>query len=202
MTFKGNKCNKLFVSNRNTLKIEKTSQLKHTSDDALLLLGMTVPELRRLRKLFQKKYSGTYLTKIKNLLKHSSSSSNSGRQYENYATHFYNPRSTAKNRPYQSGDKHGDYEYLSEASDTTLVCSKDVSYKKLPESQLPSKHIISADAITINKQLGVGEFGVVQQGVWTNNGERVSFFLTFTFSTSQLDGEGCLNCSKIFHKLL
>lgn len=37
-----------------------------------------------------------------------------------------------------------------------------------------NKHIIPADAITINKQLGVGEFGIVQQGVWTINGnERV-----------------------------
>ena len=27
-----------------------------------------------------------------------------------------------------------------------------------------SRHIISSDSITINKELGVGEFGVVQQG--------------------------------------
>ena len=41
--------------------------------------------------------------------------------------------------------------------------------------RVPSKHIIPADAIVINKELGVGEFGVVQQGVWTNEeGERVS----------------------------
>lgn len=41
-------------------------------------------------------------------------------------------------------------------------------------SRVPNKHIIPADAIVINKELGVGEFGVVQQGVWTNEeGERV-----------------------------
>lgn len=27
----------------------------------------------------------------------------------------------------------------------------------------------------MNKQLGIGEFGIVQQGVWTNGSERVSF---------------------------
>ena len=37
------------------------------------------------------------------------------------------------------------------------------------------KHIIPADAIVVNKELGTGEFGVVQQGVWTNEeGHRVS----------------------------
>ena len=37
-----------------------------------------------------------------------------------------------------------------------------------------SKYVISSDSITINKELGAGEFGVVQQGVWTNEeGERV-----------------------------
>jgi len=32
-----------------------------------------------------------------------------------------------------------------------------------------SKHIISSDAITLCKVLGKGEFGTVQQGVWTND---------------------------------
>ena len=48
--------------------------------------------------------------------------------------------------------------------------------------RVPSKHIIPADAIVINKELGVGEFGVVQQGVWTNEeGERVSLSLLLFF---------------------
>lgn len=36
--------------------------------------------------------------------------------------------------------------------------------KSHPTVKVPSKHIISSDAIAINKELGVGEFGVVQQG--------------------------------------
>lgn len=49
---------------------------------------------------------------------------------------------------------------------------------KMPStpSKAPSnKHIIPAEAICVNKQLGVGEFGIVQQGVWTDGTERVSF---------------------------
>lgn len=43
-----------------------------------------------------------------------------------------------------------------------------------PPVKVPNKHIIPADSILVNKELGTGEFGVVQQGVWTNEGERVS----------------------------
>lgn len=42
-----------------------------------------------------------------------------------------------------------------------------------PPVRVPNKHIIPADSIIVNKELGTGEFGVVQQGVWTNEGERV-----------------------------
>lgn len=44
-----------------------------------------------------------------------------------------------------------------------------------PPVKVPNKHIIPADSILVNKELGTGEFGVVQQGVWTNDGERVRF---------------------------
>lgn len=49
-------------------------------------------------------------------------------------------------------------------------------------SKVPSnKHIIPAESICINKQLGTGEFGIVQQGVWTNGTERVRSFFMITF---------------------
>lgn len=48
--------------------------------------------------------------------------------------------------------------------------------------KIPSKHIIPKENIVINKELGVGEFGVVQQGVWTNeDGERVIYFVFVYF---------------------
>lgn len=47
---------------------------------------------------------------------------------------------------------------------------------KVPSSpnKLPTnKHIIPLDSISVNKQLGNGEFGIVQQGVWANGNERI-----------------------------
>lgn len=39
----------------------------------------------------------------------------------------------------------------------------------------PGRHIIQAESIVIHKTLGSGEFGTVQQGVWTSDdNERVS----------------------------
>lgn len=46
--------------------------------------------------------------------------------------------------------------------------------------KVPSKHIIPAESIVVNKELGAGEFGTVQQGVWTNeDGDRVSVYVLF-----------------------
>ena len=43
-----------------------------------------------------------------------------------------------------------------------------------PTHASTSKHIIPTDAIMVTKTLGTGEFGTVEQGVWTNDdGERV-----------------------------
>lgn len=42
-----------------------------------------------------------------------------------------------------------------------------------PSKLTANKHIIPLDSISVNKQLGVGEFGIVQQGVWTNGNERI-----------------------------
>ncbi|KAH9630354.1 hypothetical protein HF086_004487 [Spodoptera exigua] len=40
--------------------------------------------------------------------------------------------------------------------------------------KVPTKHIISIEDITINKELGMGQFGVVQQGTWTTGNQRVT----------------------------
>jgi len=42
-------------------------------------------------------------------------------------------------------------------------------------SKPANRHLIAEDAISIQKTIGNGEFGIVQQAVWTNeHGERVS----------------------------
>ncbi|RWS16232.1 Tyrosine-protein kinase PR2-like protein [Dinothrombium tinctorium] len=61
-----------------------------------------------------------------------------------------------------------------EETETNSYAFVEGSNENRAPIRVPSKHIISADSIVINKELGVGEFGVVQQGVWTNEeGERV-----------------------------
>ena len=37
-----------------------------------------------------------------------------------------------------------------------------------PSVKVPTRHIIPPVAIIVNKEVGTGEFGVVQQGVWTS----------------------------------
>ena len=56
--------------------------------------------------------------------------------------------------------------------------------------RVPSKHIITYEDITICKTLGTGEFGTVQQGIWTNDeGDRVCHFLIrYYFSNTKNDG--------------
>ncbi|XP_078614824.1 uncharacterized protein LOC144883970 isoform X8 [Branchiostoma floridae x Branchiostoma japonicum] len=62
---------------------------------------------------------------------------------------------------------------------------REVSHKnKVPTSPKadgttkPGKYIIPAEAISIQKEIGTGEFGVVQQGLWTSEaGERVQVAL-------------------------
>lgn len=59
-------------------------------------------------------------------------------------------------------------------ADQSSVLLLDASGDRNSQVKVPSKHIIPADSIVINKELGVGEFGVVQQGVWNNEeGDRI-----------------------------
>ncbi|KAJ8929303.1 hypothetical protein NQ314_018010 [Rhamnusium bicolor] len=131
-----------FNSFKNTLKITHPSQLKFTTESDLLEIGMSKPEMRRLRKYYEKHFPHNYLSKFKKLLTH--------RKQENFI------------------------------NDACFLASSDsLSLSKAP--RVSSKHIIPAASITINKELGMGEFGVVQQGVWCNEGERIqgSHMLTY-----------------------
>ncbi|XP_054719858.1 activated Cdc42 kinase-like [Uloborus diversus] len=118
---------------KNDLKVTSVHQLKYVEDDDLLQLGMAKPEMRRLRKYFQKYCPQTYLRKFKKMI-------------------------LPKNK--DDPDRNSIY-FNDSTSDKNNI-------------KVPSKHIIPMDNIVINKELGVGEFGVVQQGVWTNeDGERI-----------------------------
>lgn len=117
---------------KNDLKVQNASQLKYVSDDDLHQIGMSKPEMRRLKKFFQKHFPQNYLSKFKKMIL---------------------PKKE-------------------EQWESMLAMLPDESIEK-PPIRVPNKHIIPADAILVNKELGTGEFGVVQQGVWTNDGDRI-----------------------------
>lgn len=146
---------------RDELKITNASQFKYATDEDLKSIGMSRPEIRRLRKFYEKYFPHGYLSKIKRLL-HAPTSivkkdemSGSGGVTQ-----------TAAASP--SGSISG--------ASTGAAAKTNSSPSKAPNN----KHIIPADAISVNKQLGTGEFGIVQQGVWTNGSERVSIFKFMT----------------------
>ncbi|BET00032.1 Tyrosine-protein kinase PR2 [Nesidiocoris tenuis] len=118
-----------FAGFKNDLKVQNVAQLKYVSDDDLQQLGMSKPEMRRLKKYFQKHFPQNYLSKFKKMIL-----SRKDEQWE---------------------------------------CALPEEAPEKPPIRVPNKHIIPADAIMVNKELGTGEFGVVQQGVWTNDGERI-----------------------------
>ncbi|XP_011880612.1 PREDICTED: uncharacterized protein LOC105569071 isoform X2 [Vollenhovia emeryi] len=117
---------------RGDLKVQTTAQLKYVTEDDLNAIGMSKPEMRRLKKYFQKHFPQNYLSKFKKML-----------------------------LPKREEQSPGVLSMLPEER------------QDKPSVRVPNKHMIPADAIIVNKELGVGEFGVVQQGVWTNDGERI-----------------------------
>lgn len=129
-----------YNSFKNELKIKSASQFKYATDEDLKQIGLSRPEIRRLRKYYEKYYPHGYLSKIKRLLQTPTIVKRDD------GTVTYNTPSTDG-----SGAKSG------------------TSPSKAPNN----KHIIPADSICVNKQLGTGEFGIVQQGVWTNGTERI-----------------------------
>jgi len=117
------------------VQIQNVAQFKYVTEDDLGQIGMSKPEMRRLKKFFQKHYPQNYLSKFKKMIL---------------------PKKEEHNRAGLSlPDERMDR----------------------PPIKVPNKHIIPAEAIIVNKELGTGEFGVVQQGVWSNDGERVLFFI-------------------------
>ncbi|PSN56233.1 Tyrosine-protein kinase PR2 [Blattella germanica] len=117
---------------KNDLKVQNVPQLKYVTEDDLHAIGMSRPEMRRLKKYFQKHFPQNYLLKFKKMIL---------------------PR------------KEEQVSMLSMLPDEVI---------DKPAIRVPNKHIIPAESIIVNKELGTGEFGVVQQGVWTNDGERVT----------------------------
>lgn len=121
---------------KDQLKINTIHQLKYVEEDDLTDIGMTKPEMRRLRKMYKKEFPPGALGKLKKAIL-TRSGGDIGRTLSPSPPEQRSPRPSSYIRP-------------------------------------PSKQIISSDSIQINKTLGEGEFGVVQQGLWTTEtGEKV-----------------------------
>ncbi|XP_075990467.1 activated Cdc42 kinase-like isoform X3 [Anticarsia gemmatalis] len=116
---------------RDILKITKVSQLKFVVSDDLEQIGLSKPEQRRYKKVFNKYFPNPYIYKLRKLL------------------------SYRKNEPAQASVQPVEYQAFHESN-----------------VKVPTKHIISIEDITINKELGKGQFGVVQQGTWTAGSQR------------------------------
>ncbi|KAL0902670.1 hypothetical protein ABMA27_000491 [Loxostege sticticalis] len=84
-----------------------------------------------------------------------------------YSKYFPNPY-IHKIRKLLSSNKKNDT-YLQAHSSIPL------EFQPFTESsfKVPTKHIISIEDITINKELGMGQFGVVQQGTWSTGNQRL-----------------------------
>nr|XP_022342287.1 tyrosine-protein kinase PR2-like isoform X4 [Crassostrea virginica] len=139
----------------NQLRISTVPQLKYVEEEDLAGIGMSKPEMRRLKKLYKKECPHGALGKIKK---------------DTLAlVNTFNSKVTSKVAILTRSDGPG----------RTLSPSPP-EQRSRPTSYIvsPGRQIIPAEAIHINKSLGEGEFGVVQQGVWTTErGEKVQVAL-------------------------
>ncbi|GAB1605928.1 activated Cdc42 kinase-like isoform X3 [Argonauta hians] len=132
---------------KNDLKVSSVAHLKYVRDEDLVNVGMTKPEVRRFRKYYKKEIPHGTIGKIK----------------KNLTSGISNTMTA-----------------ILRASDSTMGRSLSPSP---PEQRMPrpvsyirplGKQIIPPESISCNKTLGEGEFGVVEQGIWTTeNNEKV-----------------------------
>lgn len=67
---------------RTELKITMVSHLKYATDEDLRQVGLSKPEIRRLRKYYEKIYPHGYLSKIKRLLQNPVTKKDDGTVWE------------------------------------------------------------------------------------------------------------------------
>jgi activated CDC42 kinase 1 len=97
--------------------VQNTAQLKYVTEEDLCGIGMTKPEMRRLKKYFQKHFPQNYLSKFKKML-----------------------------LPRKEDQIPGNLTMLPEER------------QDRPPIRVPNKHMIPADAIIVNKELGKETF--------------------------------------------
>ncbi|XP_052840726.1 activated Cdc42 kinase-like isoform X1 [Drosophila gunungcola] len=139
---------------KNELKITNAAQFKYAADEDLRFIGLSRPEIRRLRKFYEKHFPHSYLSKIKRLLQA--------------------PGTMVKREEGPGGGGSGGGQMALDGTGASSCSSLAAKNGASSPGKVPNnKHIIPADSISVNKQLGTGEFGIVQQGVWSNGSERI-----------------------------
>ncbi|KAI8038703.1 hypothetical protein M5D96_008611 [Drosophila gunungcola] len=143
---------------KNELKITNAAQFKYAADEDLRFIGLSRPEIRRLRKFYEKHFPHSYLSKIKRLLQA--------------------PGTMVKREEGPGGGGSGGGQMALDGTGASSCSSLAAKNGASSPGKVPNnKHIIPADSISVNKQLGTGEFGIVQQGVWSNGSERKDHLL-------------------------
>jgi len=118
---------------RDKLRVTTVGHIKYVEDEDLVGIGMTKPEIRRLRQFFKKACPQGAFGKLRKILGKGDSGATSPPALNNSDKPSLITRSSSANR-----------------------------------------HIIAEDSLSIQKVIGNGEFGVVQQGMWTNErGEKI-----------------------------
>ncbi|CAH1774994.1 unnamed protein product [Owenia fusiformis] len=137
----------------NQLKIHSVPQLKYVEDDELIDMGMTKPELRRFKKYFNKECPQGTFSKLKKRM-------------------FV--KSTIEHNDNTRKIQHPSPEHRIIPSSPREIPPSPKSPGSISHPSNPSTgYIISSESITTIRTIGKGEFGEVQQGVWTNEGEKI-----------------------------
>ncbi|XP_037299847.1 activated Cdc42 kinase-like isoform X3 [Manduca sexta] len=130
-------------------------------------------ELQQYFELFREVLKVTKLSQLKFVvtddLVHIGLSKPEQRRYKKiYSKYFPNPYITKLKKLLSSNRRNDQYSHGPNSQAT-------IELQPFPENnvKVPPKHIISIEDITINKELGMGQFGVVQQGTWTTGNQRL-----------------------------
>ncbi|CAG9558649.1 unnamed protein product [Danaus chrysippus] len=89
------------------------------------------------------------------------------RRYKKLYSRYFPNTYITKLKRLISGHRKADLMKQEQINVTLDVQTSDMNVK------VPTKHIISIEDITINKELGMGQFGVVQQGTWNTGNQRL-----------------------------
>ncbi|XP_037868105.1 activated Cdc42 kinase-like isoform X2 [Bombyx mori] len=129
-------------------------------------------ELQQYHELFRDVLKVTKLSQLKfvvteDLVQIGFSKPEQRRYKKIYSKYFPNPYITKIKRLLSSSKKNDPFSHGQSTIPVDLQPFSDSTVK------IPTKHIISIEDITINKELGMGQFGVVQQGTWTTGNQRL-----------------------------